>query len=363
MDESKTGTLSRIDCTSAVDLCDSMAQYYASDEDRKQALIQFLRDHFPSTDIASDIGSVITIEKGVYLGCKNETASAIGDAFAECVSCYFQDLSCATVLLTPSPAYILEVLGPNLIVSGIVFGEHIYINQLGPPISLVPNPHNSRAMAHVARVLRAVTHAIYRLGVYYDELPAAPSPRFPVYQSYPENEENVRIAYDHQLKPHLFHGRVGRDEVVVKFTETYSRKAHVVLEAKKYAPKLYWCGPVSSRFKMVVMEFVRGEPFMEYLKQHPDKIKQTISMCKSALKCLHVRNLCHGNFHHRNVLVREDGRICVLGFDCAGVLGKARYPLLLDHNTAWPTGIRGGELITMDNDTFWIRLLDDVFNI
>lgn len=362
MDECKNCKPNAEDCTFVMRLCNAMAQVYEAEENRHEALFNLLLSHVPGIQITvakrGEGRCDILIGKKVYVEVKKEMESTNNDSFAECSSYYYQDLSCAPFLKCPVPAYILQIMGPNLIISGIVYGEHVLIDRLAPPLWLVPQPHNNGVMTEIAKVIKALKNAIYSLVSYYDILPEVKYPRFPMYQSYPDNGNKIPITYDCQLKNHLFYGHVGEEEVIIKFTETYCRDAHVCLESQGYAPKLYWCGTVSSRFQMVVMEFVHGNPLLDYMSQHRDQTSDIITMCNSALKCLHDQNLCHGDFRHTNILVRDSGKVCVLDYEWAGVVGQTRYPLYMNHeHITWPGGAADGELIMKDHDTYWVQQL------
>lgn len=154
------------------------------------------------------------------------------------------------------------------------------------------------------------------------------------------------------------------EKVIIKFCERYSEVAHKLLDGMGYPPKLYCCSDVSSRFKMVVMEFVEGTPICDYFSQEGLGKKQDIlAACWCALQGLHDKNLCHGDFRFRetNVLIRKNGNVCVLDYDWAGRMGQVRYPGFMNHtHLTWPCGASDEELITREHDIYWLHQLSKV---
>ncbi len=69
---------------------------------------------------------------------------------------------------------------------------------------------------------------------------------------------------------------------------------------------------VSSRFKMVVMEFVEGEDLGSYLRNETDQggKRNIVDQCRRVVRTLHDGNLCHGDFRDVNVLVRRNN-VCL----------------------------------------------------
>lgn len=346
------------DYSFAMELCTEMAKYYPSEVERQTALCQLLVKYSPNSNIVmSKRGEGrcdIVIDDLIYIELKNEVGSTGAESFSEAVSYYIQHIHSKGYKVCSVPGYIIEVVGPNLFISGAVFGQDIYIDRLAS-VWLVPQTQNHLAMLETARVLAALRRAIGSIKQFYHNLPTTPTadPRFPAFNSI----GNFVIKYECQLKPHLFRGTVDGARVVVKFCEAYCEEAHRLLENMGYAPKLYCCYPVSSRFKMIVMEFVEGRQLCEYLSQEePSKKQNILAECALALQGLHDKNLCHGDFRDQNVLVRENGKVCVLDYEWAGQVGQVRYPGFMNHaHITWPDGVFDGEIITKAHDRVWLE--------
>lgn len=141
----------------------------------------------------------------------------------------------------------------------------------------MPQPHDNEAMINIAIVLKALRNAIFAIDEYYRNPRNLQNPRFPQYESYELDGRKVMITYTKQMRNHLFRGTVDNNkEVVIKFTQTYCREAHALLDAHGYAPHLYWCGDVTSQFKMVVMEYVKGYPLLDYIQIRSNISKQYV---------------------------------------------------------------------------------------
>ena len=74
----------------------------------------------------------------------------------------------------------------------------------------------------------------------------------------------------------------GLGEVVVKFCEQYSCEVHTVLKNAGYAPKLYFCERITSRYVAIVMEKVEGTRIDIYLQEHEDSKQEVLHHCKKA---------------------------------------------------------------------------------
>lgn len=57
----------------------------------------------------------------------------------------------------------------------------------------------------------------------------------------------------------------------------------------------------------------------------------------------------HGDLRHVNVLITDEGPMLV-DFDWAGKVGRATYPMDLNRDVEWSSGVRGGGKIRMTND-------------
>ena len=341
------------DYSFALELCIKMAKHYNVELDRKNALVEVLQKYFPKSNIdvskTGDSKCDIMMDDYIYIELKNEVGTGGADSFPECLSYYIRDLQYRPYDVCSLPAFIIEVVGPNLFISGAVFGEGIYVDRLAT-LWLTPQTQNNLAMLKIARVLASFRKAVESITQFYNNLRLIENPRFPAFN------QNGGIKYEAQLKPHLFKGTFNGARVVIKFCDAYCEEAHLLLHSIDRAPMLHLCQPVTSRFKMIVMEFVEGRHLNEFLSQETDKKQSILDQCTHALTKLHDENLCHGDFRDLNVLVRENGTVCILDYEWAGLEGEVRYPGFMNHvHITWPDGASDGELIRKEHDIFMME--------
>ena len=107
-----------------------------------------------------------------------------------------------------------------------------------------------------------------------------PSDGFPIFRSFPRVDlrhrdhftgegDTVEITYTNQIKELLYKAelRVGPTlkQVVVKFTNSYSTRAHEVCESVQCAPMLYFVGQVS-RLLFLFLFFLHSN-LLSYFRQ------------------------------------------------------------------------------------------------
>lgn len=257
------------------------------------------------------------------------------------------------------PTCLLELVGPNFFISGAVLGkDNIYLDRLAPGLWLVPQ--HDADMIVIARVLGSLRILFDDLQEYYcDCSKNGPEvQRFPFFQTFEFQGTERALQYTDEIIMHVFSATVqGLGEVIVKFCEKYCLDAHCKLEAKGYAPKLYYYGRVTPRYIVVVMEKVEGERIDSYLEQNSFK-EEVLGHCESALEVLHSQELCHGDLRIPNMLVRADRKICLLDYEWAGIAGEATYPLMMNHvDIEWPDGAVAGGYIQKEHDFYWLQKL------
>ena len=368
MDDCKNIIATLSDCNFAMALCNAMCKYYHEEEDRKNALFLVLQEYLPygcTKSIPGESKCYIAIDGKLYAEVKNEVGAKGAESFSEVISYWANGISTNFSKHCPVPAFLLEVIGPHLIISGAVYCNAFCVDRLAPPLWLVPQTQNQEAMTDIVRVLAALKKGIQSLHDYYSQLPATNiNHGFPAYDSFESETGEKNIKYEREMQCHLFQGTVDGEKVVVKFCEEYSEEAHRLLESIGCAPRLYCCVDVSRRFKMVVMEFVEGADLGSYLRNETDceEKQKILDQCDEVLNTLHEKGLCHGDFRDVNILVREK-RICALDYEWAGKLGQAKYPLYMNHvHITWPEGATDGALIAKEHDIFWVKKFKDVLH-
>ena len=76
--------------------------------------------------------------------------------------------------------------------------------------------------------------------------------------SFTDDNTSHEITYSGQLK-NVFYGITNSTNVIVKFVAQYCKEALVIMAKENLAPKLLCYQKVTSRFYMVVMEYIRSK--------------------------------------------------------------------------------------------------------
>ena len=355
IDDCENIRIDRNDCRIALALCQSMSIYYNTERDREQAFLSAVHSIFP-TIVSSTTGSNpdLFIERACLFEVKNEVGSDNCDSYRECLAYYTTRLD---KLRLPCPSFLVELVGPNLIISGAVFGEGVYVDRLVPPLWLVMQPLENAAMIRVARTLKALAKACHDLQKYSRH--GADSSGYPPQSLFPEFHEfnGYIMTYIETIQRNIFRGIVNGKSVIVKFCQTYGRAVHKSLVTAGLAPKLLHCKCIGM-FTAVVMDDVTDAITVdEYLKDNPNSEENIRKQCTEVLKVLKGKRFVHGDLRCVNVLV-QSGIVQVIDFDWAGIAYEAKYPFFMNHEAIrWPDGVEDGGSITHEHDEHWIKLL------
>ena len=330
----ETVTIDKKDCVVANDLCLAMAKVYGNEDGRVKEFIKVLKSYFGGISFKNNSKCEMSIgdNQECLLECKNESGIS-GDAYRQVYAYYIASLETKKFPdKCSAPGFIIEVVGPNLTISGAVFGKYVYIDRLAHHW-LVQQPNDNDAMIRIAKTLKALQVCLSDMSKYYSQINSNQlilrQPRFPVYQDVNGSE----LTYHKEVEnySHLFHASLNGQDVVVKFAQTYCEEAHECLSTHGFAPKLISCDSVG-RFKAVVMEEVKDAVCIDtYLAKNPGAKNELLAKCRKALKVLSENNYCHGDFRPCNILVTENLDIFVLDFDWAGECGKVKYPFFMNH--------------------------------
>ena len=151
-----------------------------------------------------------------------------------------------------------------------------------------------------------------------------------------------------------------KEEVAVKFAETYGIEAHRRLYELRIAPKLHYHHRVVGNLYMVVMERVKGK---QWSKLERGSVDQTaFKELRTQLGKFHEQGFVHGDLRNCNVMLDYEGKAKVIDFDWAGKEEDVRYPkninmdLVTDdkelHGDVRPYGI-----IKKEHDEFALSVL------
>lgn len=365
------------DAMFVMEVCESMAAFYygkSGEDSRRNAFMvsfkEYLRDSRPITVNFPDSTLESQANKGkcdalfwfgshllAILEAKSEVGQGGCDSFLEAVGYYPKlirlnddfERCCA-------PAFILELVGPHLIISGVIYGNNeICVDRLTDPLWMVFQPGDRQRMEKMAQVFMSLKVAIWELCDYYQSLSKMCQPRFPVYQSICSKP----LTYVRSIKFHLFSGKYEGKSVIIKFPSTYCIEAHQLLADNDLAPQIIHYNNMKLKCTerhMVVMEEVQGCNIIKYLKQNPTSISTIQEQCSHALTLLHAEGWCHGDFRSNNILVTGDCKVMVIDFDWAGKENHDKYPSFMNHiNIKWPNGASDGLKLQKSHDTWFLE--------
>ena len=291
--------------------------------------------------------------KCVILEVKNESGQGgESDSYAQAIAYYVKTLEDKPVGRCPAPAFLLELVGSHLFISGAVYGSHVFVDRLVDPVWLVPD-QKEEAMIRITKIFKELKEAIGRIQLYYALKTHVSQPRFPIFQSFNEG----KIQYEEAIKHHTFKGTLTyHDEtsepVFVTFVKRYSHETHELMVPHGHAPRLIHHEERvgGTQYTAIVMEYIPdARPLDEFLLSEVVEQYRISTCCIEALKVMHEDGYCHGKISSKSIFGKfQDGRIKILivNYEWAGRQGEARYPLSADI----PEGVQPGDLITQEHD-------------
>ncbi|OBZ65574.1 hypothetical protein A0H81_14458 [Grifola frondosa] len=147
------------------------------------------------------------------------------------------------------PSFVISVAGPWICVLGAVFVDHVIVQPLTEYISLGGEPDYERRVSAVARIFHLLSGCMHDLNMFYGPLEVSDtlisSRLFPCFTCYSSGGTEVRLVYEYALLGKAVflaltqHG----EAVVVKFTESYCKAAHLLLAEHGLAPP---CGTANT---------------------------------------------------------------------------------------------------------------------
>ena len=359
--------LSKEDLDFAQTVCAEMSQYFGDEKKRENAFADAIKEFFKVDVVQSEPGQsvadiVIGPKSCVIMEVKNESGQGGGsDSHSQAIGYYVQSLEEKKQDKCPAPAYLIELVGPQLTISGAVYGRYVFVDRLVDPVWLVPH-QREEAMIRIARIFKALKEAIGEIRQYYTKETRVTWPRFPIFQSF----YNGNIQYEKAIKRHTFKGTLTyynngtSQNVVVTFVKWYSHETHKFMDSRKYAPQLihYEERVGGTQYTVIVMEYIPDAmPLDEFLKYAANDfysfntIKELVrTRCTKALKVLHDKGFCHGKISSKSILGKApkngDIQIFIVNYEWAGKQGEATYPL----SANIPEEVQPGKLITRDQD-------------
>ena len=157
--------------------------------------------------------------KCIILEVKNESGQGGGsDSYAQAIAYYVKTLEDKPVSRCPAPAFLLELVGPHLFISGAVYGKYVFVDRLVDPVWLVPH-QREEAMIRIARIFKALKDAVTDIREYYsrpDPIGQTSYNQYPTVSLHKVDDERaeIDIKYTKRIHTNMFEGTVeGSDEV------------------------------------------------------------------------------------------------------------------------------------------------------
>ena len=325
--------LSTEDLDFAESVCSDMSKYFPKEKDRENAFADAITKYFEVEVVQSKPGQsepdiVIGPKSCVIMEVKNESGQGGGsDSHSQVIAYYVQSLEKRNPGQCPAPAYLIELVGPQLTISGAVYGRYVFVDKLIDPVWLVPQ-HNEDAIFKIARIFRALHEAIGEIQQYYAGGSTVIPPRFPAYQPFKE----CPIQYVKAIKPHTYegtlmqYGNMEQVHVIIKFVKRYSHEAHQFMHIKGYAPELIFHaeGVNGTRYKAIVTKKIDFSHYGYNVKKEVIRDKFI-----EAVTTLYKGGFCHGNLLPKHIgYDTVSKRIYILNYEWAIKRDDTKYPLL-----------------------------------
>ena len=253
---------------------------------------------------------------------------------------------------------------------GAVFVDHVAVQRLTDFIWIGGNPYDDAKLEFVTRILVSLRTGITELEEYYQGLATGihhsrPNSQrfFPYIREYPSESGTVTFSYLAFLTippKAIFHAVTsdphGGEQIIVKFVQRYSVKAHRILGAAGFAPKLLYCSmedpnsPDLAGLNMVVMEYINGRTTYE-LYGYNSLPAPIFGQIEAALQKLHDENIVFGDLRLPNLMVRNE-RVLFIDFDWCGEHDMDKYPISLneDPDIKWHPDVRPGSTMRTNHD-------------
>ncbi|KAJ7770714.1 hypothetical protein B0H16DRAFT_1306652 [Mycena metata] len=161
--------------------------------------------------------------------------------------------------------------------------------------------------------------------------------------------------------------KIPKDEVVIKFTESYNADAHRALAELGLAPKLHFHGHVRGGLQMIVMEKVVGCTAFAHVSKHGALPRRVYHDISRAITTLHSLDLVFGDLRLPNIMIREqeaNGRVALLvDFDWAAVEREGLYPATIAKTGEWALGVAPNGPMLQEHDLYCLERLDQKCNL
>lgn len=234
-----------------------------------------------------------------------------------------------------------------MVFAGAVWNVRPVVQVLSTPLAFHYHSTDTRTQLTVARHMAAFRKALQTLKTYHAKFKEGEAeehqshdvlfPYCTVFKSL-EDESKQTIRYTEQLdeggkkKRLVFFGTLEGDHAVhicIKFTQRYSKEAHLQCAKLGFAPKLRGCEVLPGGWYMVVMDNLVqvGYDLLADLPDTEQLPRSAFDNIEMQLKELHSQQLVHGDIRESNIFTNKDRtKLMLIDFDWAGVEDDVQYP-------------------------------------
>ena len=313
--------ITKHDIESARRMCKKMSPHLTKEKERRDTFVDLMKDEY-GIEMKKEHSFQYELIKRkpcpcdaafnpnlcVILECKNESGKGGGsDSHSQVIAYYIASLEEKPVDKCPAPAYLIELVGTQLTISGAVYGRDVFVDKL-KVVSLEPRC-SEEEMIKIAKILKALKEAIEEIKKYYDMryYDNGLDPKYPKFQ--PLN--GCTIKYTETIKPHMFKGIFTNSDgstadVVIKFVNRFSTEAHKFMYDKGHAPKLIDQGKVEgTKYTAIVTEYICAISLQTYLKSCAEKRQQVRDKCQTVITEMNEEYV-HGKLSAQNILLLEE---------------------------------------------------------
>jgi hypothetical protein len=324
----------------------------------------------------------------VYIKAKNEMGVS-GDAYVQGTAYYAKDVAsdeyCHWVARSRCPALLLELVGPNMRVSGLALqGGKVSAQPLTDYITLLQLP-GAEHIGRIARVLAALRRMLPKLAMHYSLLqatpPAATSPALSPLP-YPllgvQGAAPATMGEPAQHRQLLYQVATSEGALqLVKFCQRYGHTAHTAWASRGLAVPLLDYHELPGGWKMVCMENLSKQDGWRTLEQVLEQGRLAAEarvvppqladearrlLCAAHDVVVDGQRLVHGDVRNRNLMVRRVGephdglwQALLIDLDWAAPQGCA-YPLGINPWTTWAAGVGPGAAMQQQHDVEMLEM-------
>ncbi|OBZ65540.1 hypothetical protein A0H81_14478 [Grifola frondosa] len=250
------------------------------------------------------------------------------------------------------PSFVISIAGPWMCVLGATFVNSVIVQPLTDYISLGGEPDYEQRVCAVVRIFHTLSGCMHDLNMFYSPLEVSDtlisSRLFPCFAFYIYGGAEVRLTYECTLlgKAVFLAFTQHGDAVVVKFTESYCKAAHLLLAEHGLAPPLRYRKHFGGGLHVVVMDFLPG-PNLALAKTtrtsmvHTPRLHEDV---KEAVRLLHENGYVLGTCAHRTSCCTCGRRIRKAETDeqrskelCWSTLTRSRSRGILSFSLIWAT--------------------------